>query len=738
MRLFRPKHGRAKSKGWYLKNAKAESFGALSNKVIGPFGPGLNVVHGANEAGKTTFANLIGGVMFGWEDGRSQRNTYKPVATGRSGSLSFAQVDDTTKAARLSRARNVDGVQGDAWLLSDVDRETFGEIFSLNSDQLRSMGDAGQVTSRLLTAGAGTAVSPAQVRSDLNARIAEFTSRSEKNPHSIVRLIAERDVLAAAIEEARAAADELRCEDADLANLRAERDGIQAEMRTVNMQINKLNAAEVGVRQCDEREDALEQERDAVAMRKLEAEQEDDFSDVPARLLAASPAEDAALRERLESLEEGREASRVALEAARKRYEESFAEYEQSYEAKKKEELEHAKSSSGIKAASRSGLFALAAVAFAGIGAVLATMGGNSMWIPMLSLFVGAGVFAAVAVVCAIVGISRNRADKKVASLVDEAQWLLDKEKKRYEQAQTDWVQSEKSVTIQLEGMGLRKAEGSLRAARVILDRAQRAREQKALVERMEKSLDARLEEIEEERVAVGARRSEIMASCSMPLDGGCVALAAEIADAEDQREALVKKLEEANLRIGQVEQRLEAARGAHDLDALRIQHQQVLTRLSESQQTFARLLLERRLLDEAVSEWESSSQPEVYRRAEELLSDMTEGRWTHIVLSDDGQISVADEFGETRSPLLLSTGTCQQLYLALRIALLETAEFVGRNVPIICDDILVNFDEPRRRAAAKALASLGRTRQVILFTCHKDVVSILKRADSTCTVIEL
>lgn len=739
MGLFRPKHGRAKEKGWYLKNAKAESFGAVSKKVLGPFGPGLNVVHGENEAGKTTFANLIGGVMFGWEDGRSGRNTYKPVSAGRSGSLSFAQVGDTTKAACLSRAKNADGVQGDGWLLGDIDRETFGEIFSLNSDQLRSMGDAGQVTSRLLTAGAGTAVSPAQVRADLNARIATYTSRSEKCPHSIVRLISERDALAAAIEETRAASDELRREDANLSALREERDDIQDEVRTVNRLINRLNSAEVGVRQCDEREEALEEARENVVASKLEATQQEDYSDVPARLLVASPAEETALRERLETLEEERESARVALDSARKRYEESFAEYERSYESKKKEDLERAASSEGgMKVVSRGALFALAAVIFAGLGAVMATMEGNSLWVPMVSLFVGAGIFAVVAVVCAIVGVSRGRTNKKSTTQDAEARWLLDKEKDRYEQAKADWAQSEKSLTIQLEGMGLRKAEGSLRAARVILDRAQNAREQKAAAERAEKSLDARLGELEEEAGAVRARRSEIMASCGMLLDGGSVALAAEIADAEDRREQLARNLEEANLHIGQVEQRLDEARGKHDLDALRMQHQQVLTRLSESQKEFACLLLERRLLDEAVREWESSSQPEVYRRAQELLSKMTDGRWTRIVVTEDGQISVGDEFGEVRSPLLLSTGTCQQLYLALRIALLETAEFVGRNVPVICDDILVNFDERRRRAAANALAQLGHKRQVILFTCHKDVVATLRRADPLATLIEL
>ena len=74
--------------------------------------------------------------------------------------------------------------------------------------------------------------------------------------------------------------------------------------------------------------------------------------------------------------------------------------------------------------------------------------------------------------------------------------------------------------------------------------------------------------------------------------------------------------------------------------------------------------------------------------------------------------------------------GTCQQLYLALRIALLVTADNVGRAVPIIADDILVNFDSQRRAGAAKALAQLARHRQVILLTCHEEIVETMRVAD--------
>ena len=68
-------------------------------------------------------------------------------------------------------------------------------------------------------------------------------------------------------------------------------------------------------------------------------------------------------------------------------------------------------------------------------------------------------------------------------------------------------------------------------------------------------------------------------------------------------------------------------------------------------------------------------------------------------------------------------------LHLALRIALLTCADNVGRAIPILADDILVNFDEQRRLGAARALVELSEQRQVILFTCHEGVARALKKA---------
>ena len=92
----------------HLDRIHIQAFGKFFDKNIGPFSPGLNVVYGENEAGKTTINAFVGGVLFGWEDARGQKNTYKPPFAQRSGTLRF--VDEEGCFHEVSRTRNADGL----------------------------------------------------------------------------------------------------------------------------------------------------------------------------------------------------------------------------------------------------------------------------------------------------------------------------------------------------------------------------------------------------------------------------------------------------------------------------------------------------------------------------------------------------------------------------------------------------------------------------------------------------
>lgn len=231
--------------GIYLQRAHMAAFGRFIDRTLGPFKPGLNVVYGPNEAGKTTARAFVGGVLFGWPEARGSRNAYKPRAASREGSLLFCDAA-TGEVGRVSRARNAEGLIGDdAWLAAvcgDIDRETFQTLFSLDADELRSLEAAPDISAKLLTAGSGTKESPAYVASALDARIAALMSRAASETESFPNLKRELEGVKERLLETRAQADELKAEDIELRSLLDGRERLQRELSTLDSKIEAMAA----------------------------------------------------------------------------------------------------------------------------------------------------------------------------------------------------------------------------------------------------------------------------------------------------------------------------------------------------------------------------------------------------------------------------------------------------------------------------------------------------------------
>lgn len=127
---------------------------------------------------------------------------------------------------------------------------------------------------------------------------------------------------------------------------------------------------------------------------------------------------------------------------------------------------------------------------------------------------------------------------------------------------------------------------------------------------------------------------------------------------------------------------------------------------------------------------------------AKNYLSEITEEKYTEI--NFDRNTIFGDKIGEKEWENL-SRGTKEQLYLALRLgyaqnySLDNNGEENGRpNLPLIIDDAFVNFDKTRTISALKCLNTFSKTNQVIYFTCHKQIINLLKENDIKCNHIEL
>lgn len=111
---------------------------------------------------------------------------------------------------------------------------------------------------------------------------------------------------------------------------------------------------------------------------------------------------------------------------------------------------------------------------------------------------------------------------------------------------------------------------------------------------------------------------------------------------------------------------------------------------------------------------------PELGRRAAEIFSALTGGKYSGVVLDRAFHLS-AEQAGDSvyRPSALLSAGAADQLYLAVRLAICDLVLPGGDPAPIVLDDALASFDNDRCAAALRWLKEEGKRRQILLFTCH-------------------
>jgi len=134
-------------------------------------------------------------------------------------------------------------------------------------------------------------------------------------------------------------------------------------------------------------------------------------------------------------------------------------------------------------------------------------------------------------------------------------------------------------------------------------------------------------------------------------------------------------------------------------------------------------------LLRAGIERFRRQQQGPLLLRASALFADLTSGRYTRLEVDEDESVGIyvvvrRSDGTECRADRL-SEGTLDQLYLALRLAAIETEAITGEPLPFIGDDLLVNFDDNRAKAALRVLSSFSKTTQVILFTHHEHIAGM-------------
>jgi len=146
-------------------------------------------------------------------------------------------------------------------------------------------------------------------------------------------------------------------------------------------------------------------------------------------------------------------------------------------------------------------------------------------------------------------------------------------------------------------------------------------------------------------------------------------------------------------------------------------------------------LMLLASLLREADRQFREEHQPDVLKRASEYLNTITSGRYTRIITLEDEdeeeRLAVISKSGEDRPIAFpLSGGTLDQIYLAFRLAVIDHLDEAYEHLPLVLDEVLINWDDQRFETGVQILSDIAQKRQVFLFTCHDWIVKRIQ--DST------
>lgn len=820
-----------------LKRVVAEHFGRLKGAQLGDLDKGLNVVLGPNEVGKTSFANLVRQLFYGFAGKRGGEAAYVVddgkrqgllVLTDGIGEWSVKRVDGAhggpVSVTALSGADQPDILNN---VTSGISREAFRVVLGFGLSELAEIekGSASNdgVLSRLFAAQAGLAVNPADVKANLEKEAGELWAPSKSKPilnqlkaqikelrSRIAQLEAKASGYAAdqerhrelaeeleeartAREQAQRAAKALAVYEQELRTLEGTREEMRKQIASAGPDLERANQALGSIKVDDDLFAAtpaieavlsdlsgFEQQMSAIANHdssiiELEARAKTILGDVG---ITATQAQDADITpDSIAGIEKWRaqlvKKEHAADEATRKA-QDLEARYEESEQVT---EVTAQPASSGYRAPGI--IMAAAGLLLVASGAALGEIVSLVLGLAVL----GAGAFflwrsrgagaskqpdSASAEIAVQMKSAKRDAELRLAEFESDlqgwSQWLTSKsldcagenptavattvaaiKEWRSVVADLDKVRALRSkneawcedylerLNKAVEGLrGLPSASSLVDVASAaasikhMKDQNTAAMQQREEVRRTIERLADDLAKWQNELEATRSKIEEVLDKVGLSPGADVAQLSALSQEADLEAKVLGEKYDDVLRNHTELKQKLGEEERDSSMAAARLEMTGLEELVQQKLEEYAVLAIAARLVERTQKEHEKNRQPAVIQRAGQIFADITEGRYTGVVVPGDGRFLVLNQSSETIPSSELSTGTVQQLYLALRFALIETLDAVGVGLPVIMDDVLVNADPKRREGLARAIVELSQHRQVIFFTCHPETAELL------------
>ena len=218
--------------------------------------------------------------------------------------------------------------------------------------------------------------------------------------------------------------------------------------------------------------------------------------------------------------------------------------------------------------------------------------------------------------------------------------------------------------------------------------------------------------------------------------------------DAKTRFETELNDLQEENAGLDRIEKHIQTLKGQVEAESSYVYEESLDNEagyrmkkteraIKDSYNEWLEYAFAREVLERAKKHYEETSQPQIVQIASAFFNKITDNAWQGIKVSlEDRSVNVLDENGKLLQAEMLSQGAKEQLYLSLRLAHIKNRSLTKRPLPILMDDILVNFDEKRVKNTTEVLKlmvqetqGMQNTQQILFYTCHERTAQILQNS---------
>lgn len=210
-----------------------------------------------------------------------------------------------------------------------------------------------------------------------------------------------------------------------------------------------------------------------------------------------------------------------------------------------------------------------------------------------------------------------------------------------------------------------------------------------------------------------------------------------DIENSKNDLEEITSRINEEKIKLNTLEvEEKSIVNKLEDLIKLKEEFVTIQEQLKEIEQKNYEINLAKDFLEKAYEKMKKNITPKFTFNLSENIKNITNGKYTNVNVNDENGLIVEIQNGEYIPAERLSIGTIDQLYLSLRISMIE--EISKEKMPIILDEAFAYFDDERLENILKYLTQKYKQHQLIIFTCTNREKNILDKLNCIYNSVEL